>query len=125
MPIIYINGLIFLTTVLGYMGGSALSAKLAGKHDSESLMLIGSAIALAATVTMGAASALYPKSIYALMLPMTFFTTALGMVLPPSPRFAIHVSFNKILSIFNNKCAVRESLRIGFSFMRSTSSVHS
>lgn len=88
VPVEYF-GLIFLTTVLGYMGGSALSAKLAGKHDSESLMLIGSAIALAATVIMGAASALYPKSIYALMLPMTFFTTALGMVLPHAMAIAL------------------------------------
>jgi DHA1 family bicyclomycin/chloramphenicol resistance-like MFS transporter len=88
VPVEYF-GLIFLTTVLGYMGGSALSAKLAGKQDSESLMLIGSAIALAATVVMGVASTLYPKSIYALMLPMTFFTTALGMVLPHAMAIAL------------------------------------
>ena len=88
VPVEYF-GLIFLTTVLGYMGGSALSAKLSGSHDSESLMLFGSGLALASTVTMWAASALYPTSIYALMLPMTFFTTGLGMVLPHAMAIAL------------------------------------
>ena len=52
-------------------------------------MIIGSALALAATLAMGVASALYPKSIYALMLPMIFFTTALGMVLPHAMAIAL------------------------------------
>lgn len=88
VPVEYF-GLIFLTTVLGYMGGSALSAKLSGTHNSETLILIGSVIALAATLVMWAASTVYPSSIYSFMLPMTFFTTALGMVLPHSMAIAL------------------------------------
>ncbi|MFT7175966.1 MAG: DHA1 family bicyclomycin/chloramphenicol resistance-like MFS transporter [Halioglobus sp.] len=88
VPVQYF-GLIFLTTVLGYMGGSALSARLSSAHNSESLMLIGSVIAVIATLAMWVATAFFPTSLYAIMLPMTFYTTALGIVLPHAMTIAL------------------------------------
>lgn len=88
VPVQYF-GLIFLSTVLGYMGGSALSARLSSSHTSESLMLLGSVIGLLATLTMWGLTELFPKNLYALMLPMTFYTTALGIVLPHAMAIAL------------------------------------
>ena len=88
VPVEYF-GLIFLTTVLGYMGGSALSARLSSSHSSGSLMLMGAVIALIATLAMWAATEIFPNSLYALMLPMTFFTTALGIILPHAMTIAL------------------------------------
>lgn len=88
VPVQYF-GLIFLTTVIGYMGGSALSARLSSSHSSESLMLIGSVISLIAVLAMGALTELFPTSLYALMLPMTFFTASLGIVLPHAMAIAL------------------------------------
>lgn len=88
VPVEYF-GLIFLTTVLGYMGGSALSARLSNSHSSESLMLMGAVIALFATLAMWGATEIFPNSLYALMLPMTFFTASLGIILPHAMTIAL------------------------------------
>jgi MFS transporter, DHA1 family, multidrug resistance protein len=88
VPVQY-YGLIFLSTVLGYMTGSALSARLSGRLNSETLILIGTALALTAALTMLVFSQRFPASIWAIMVPMTFFTTALGLVLPHSMTIAL------------------------------------
>jgi DHA1 family bicyclomycin/chloramphenicol resistance-like MFS transporter len=88
VPVQY-YGLIFLSTVLGYMTGSALSARLSGRLNSETLILIGTALALAAAFSMLVSSQLFPSSIWAIMVPMTFFTTALGLVLPHAMTIAL------------------------------------
>jgi DHA1 family bicyclomycin/chloramphenicol resistance-like MFS transporter len=88
VPVEYF-GLIFLTTVLGYVGGSALSARLSSSRKSEQLILIGSAFTVAATVIMWLASELFPHSVSAIMLPMIFFTTGLGIVLPHAMAIAL------------------------------------
>jgi len=88
VPVQYF-GLIFLTTVLGYMGGSALSARLSSSYNSERLMLMGSVIGLIATLVMWAATEVFPHNLFAIMLPMTFYTAALGIVLPHSMAIAL------------------------------------
>ncbi|MEH6589302.1 MAG: multidrug effflux MFS transporter [Halioglobus sp.] len=88
VPVQY-YGLIFLSTVLGYMTGSALSARLSGRLKSETLMLIGTVVALAAALTMLLFSQQFPTSIWAIIVPMTFFTTALGLVLPHAMTIAL------------------------------------
>ncbi|MFK8047193.1 MAG: multidrug effflux MFS transporter [Halioglobus sp.] len=88
VPVQYF-GLIFLTTVLGYMGGSALSARLSSSYNSERLMLMGSVIGLVATLVMWAATEVFPHNLFAIMLPMTFYTAALGIVLPHSMAIAL------------------------------------
>lgn len=88
VPVEY-YGLIFLTTVLGYTGGSAISARLSGSTPSESLMLAGAALAVAATLAMWASSELYPNSVSAIMIPMVFFTMALGLTLPHAMAIAL------------------------------------
>jgi len=88
VPVQYF-GLIFSTTVLGYIAGSALSARLSSSYDSASLMLLGALIGVFATLIMWGATALFPNNLYAIMLPMTFYTTALGIVLPHAMAIAL------------------------------------
>ncbi|WP_052094593.1 multidrug effflux MFS transporter [Pseudohaliea rubra] len=82
-------GLIFLTSVVGYMSGSALSARLASHHRSETVMFAGSSIAVASTVIMLAAYWLLPQSVLALVLPMTLYALALGLVMPHAMAIAL------------------------------------
>jgi DHA1 family bicyclomycin/chloramphenicol resistance-like MFS transporter len=82
-------GVIFLTTVLGYMVGSAASARLSGSRDSVFLILIGSALGMGATLAMWIATELYPDNIFTIIVPITFFTTALGLVLPHAMATAL------------------------------------
>ncbi|MEH6580584.1 MAG: multidrug effflux MFS transporter [Halioglobus sp.] len=88
VPVQY-YGPIFLTTVLGYMAGSAISAKLSSSRGSESLVLIGSAVSFGAILSMWAASELFPASVLALVLPMTVFTAAMGLILPHAMAVAL------------------------------------
>lgn len=82
-------GLIFLTSVIGYMSGSALSARLSNHLASEHIMFLGTATALASTAIMLIATRLSPTSVLALVLPMTFFALALGLVLPHAMAIAL------------------------------------
>ncbi|HKK22222.1 MAG TPA: multidrug effflux MFS transporter [Pseudohaliea sp.] len=82
-------GLIFLTSVVGYMSGSALSARLASHHRSETVMLAGSVTALASTAFMFAGHRVLPHSVLALVLPMTFYALALGLVMPHAMAIAL------------------------------------
>lgn len=82
-------GLIFLTSVIGYMSGSGLSANLANRLTSEHVMFLGTLTALASTLVMLIASRLLPASVLALVLPMTFFALALGLVLPHAMAIAL------------------------------------
>lgn len=88
VPIQYF-GLIFLTTVIGYIVGSGTSARLAGHFESEQLVILGAATAAAAMLLMLACASAWPASIWALMLPMALFTAALGMVLPHAMNLAL------------------------------------
>ena len=82
-------GLIFLTSVIGYMAGSGLSARLADRLTSEHVMFLGAVLALASTAVMLVANSYSPASILALVLPMTFFALALGLAMPHSMAIAL------------------------------------
>ena len=88
VPVEYF-GLVFLTAVAGYMIGSGISARLAGRFDSEQVMLLGSALAVCACVLILGAAHIWPRSVLALMLPMIFYATGLGLVLPHAMAIAL------------------------------------
>jgi len=82
-------GLIFLTSVIGYMAGSALSARLASHHRSEQVMLAGCATAVASSAGLLGGHLLLPASVLALVLPMTFYALSLGLVMPHTMAIAL------------------------------------
>jgi len=82
-------GFIFLTSVVGYMAGSALSARLSRDFASELTVLAGAGLAAAATGTMWFGARLLPESVLALVLPMTAYSTAMGLVLPNAMAVAL------------------------------------
>lgn len=88
VPVEYF-GLIFTTAVAGYMTGSGISARLTRRFDSEQVMLLGSVLALFASVLMLSGAYIWPRSVLALMLPMMFYSTGLGLVLPHSMAIAL------------------------------------
>ncbi len=88
VPTMYF-GPIFLTTVAGYISGSALSARLASRLESPRVLLLGTALAAGASVCMGAAGTVLPQSVLALMLPMMFYTAGLGLTLPHAMSLAL------------------------------------
>ena len=88
VPVEYF-GLIFLTSVLGYMLGSALSARLSTTAEPEQTVLVGAALAAAATTAMWIGAQLQPDSIAALLLPMIFYATGMGLVLPNAMAIAL------------------------------------
>jgi len=81
VPVQYFGG-IFLATVFGYMGGSALSARLSLRRESEEIMLLGAFFSLIACSLMLIGHLLLPTSVLALALPSSLYATALGLVLP-------------------------------------------
>ena len=88
VPVKYF-GLIFLTSVVGYIVGSGISARLTTHHDSEQVMLLGILLAVLSSVLMVAGAHLLPDSVLALVLPMTLYSTALGLVLPHAMAIAL------------------------------------
>ena len=82
-------GFIFLTSVIGYMAGSALSARLSRSYDSEQTVLVGAALAAGATVAMWLGTLQLPGSIAVLVLPMMFYATGMGLVLPNAMAVAL------------------------------------
>jgi MFS transporter, DHA1 family, multidrug resistance protein len=88
VPVQYF-GFIFLSSVAGYMLGSALSARLSRNYDSEQTVLVGAALAAAAAGTMWLGTQLLPRSIAVLVLPMMFYSTGMGLVLPNAMAVAL------------------------------------
>lgn len=88
VPVEYF-GLIFLTAVAGYMAGSGISARQAGRFASEQFMLLGAILSLSASIVMLLGSWLFPHSVLALMLPMILYSTGLGLVLPHGMAIAL------------------------------------
>lgn len=88
VPVEYF-GLIFLSSVFGYMGGSATSARLAAKLEPSQLLLSGGLLATAAVLLMLGLHLLAPQSVFALILPMSFYSAALGLVLPQAMAMAM------------------------------------
>jgi DHA1 family bicyclomycin/chloramphenicol resistance-like MFS transporter len=81
-------GILFLTTVVGYIAGSGFSTRLSRTRESEQVMWVGARLALAASVLMLIAtqSWFHPVSI---LLPMTCYSMALGIVLPHAMAVAL------------------------------------
>jgi len=75
-------GFIFLTSVVGYMLGSAISAKLSKTNAPEQTVVTGAGLTAGASTVMLIAAALFPASVLALVLPMMFYSTGMGLVLP-------------------------------------------
>jgi len=88
VPVQYF-GLVFLSGVVGYAIGSAISARVTGRYTPEQLSLVGTALGLGACLVMWLASSLYTDSVAAFMLPMTLFSASLGLVLPNSMAIAL------------------------------------
>jgi len=82
-------GPIFLTTVLGYMTGSALSARLSHRLPSETILLLGSSVGPIATLTMCGSYELFHNSILPIMVPVAAFTCALGLIMPHAMTIAL------------------------------------
>lgn len=82
-------GFIFLTSVAGYMLGSALSARLNRTHDSETIVLLGALLIAAASGTMWVGAQFLPDSILVLVLPMMFYSIGMGLVLPNAMAIAL------------------------------------
>lgn len=88
VPVQYF-GFIFLSTVVGYMAGSAISARMASRYDSHQTMVVGALLCLLTTAIMWAGASLYPESIWVLMLPMTLYAIGMGLVLPHAMAIAL------------------------------------
>jgi MFS transporter, DHA1 family, multidrug resistance protein len=88
VPVQYF-GFIFLTTVFGYIVGSAVSARLATRLDSRRTILWGALLCVTATSSMWLGHTLRPESVLALVLPTTLYTVGMGMVLPHTMTIAL------------------------------------
>lgn len=88
VPVQYF-GFIFLTSVAGYMAGSALSARLSRSYDSERTVLVGAVLAAFATGCMWLGTFLLPRSVLVLVLPMMFYSAGMGLVLPNAMAIAL------------------------------------
>ena len=88
VPVQYF-GFVFLTSVAGYMSGSALSARMSLSFASEKTVLVGAALVAVSTIIMWVGAHLFPRSITVLMLPMMFYSTGMGLVLPNAMAVAL------------------------------------
>jgi len=88
VPVEYF-GLIFLTTVIGYISGSALSARLASHFHPPQVLLLGAGVGIAAAGSMWLLHGLVPQSVLAIVIPMTFYSAALGLALPHAMAMAL------------------------------------
>ena len=88
VPVEYF-GLIFLTSVVGYMLGSAISARLTRYYDPVQTTLLGSVLVTAAAGCMWLGAHLFPNSIAAILLPMVFYSTGMGLLLPNAMAVAL------------------------------------
>jgi DHA1 family bicyclomycin/chloramphenicol resistance-like MFS transporter len=88
VPVQYF-GFIFLTSVIGYMMGSGLSARLTRYYVSEQTILLGTGLAASASGIMLLSTTLFPDSLLALILPMVFYSAGMGLVLPNSMAVAL------------------------------------
>ena len=79
VPIEYF-GLIFITSVIGYMAGSAWSARLSTHYAPERTVLLGSVLTMGAASLIWFAASLLPDSIWAVMLPpMLVYSVGIGL----------------------------------------------
>ena len=82
-------GFVFLTSVAGYMTGSALSARLSQHRESEQVLRLGVVLATCACTLLLVCSNTWADSLLALMLPMMLYSVAMGLVLPHAMTIAL------------------------------------
>lgn len=82
-------GLLFLTTVVGYISGSALSARLANHQQPAKVVLAGSVLAAVSTLCMLCLHLRLPNSVLAIIMPMAFYAAAMGIVMPHAQALAM------------------------------------
>ena len=82
-------GFIFLTSVAGYMLGSGVSARLTSKLDEEHIVLLGASLAAGASAIMWIGAWLLPENLWVLVLPMVFYATGMGLLLPNAMAAAL------------------------------------
>ncbi|MDZ7783290.1 MAG: multidrug effflux MFS transporter [Halioglobus sp.] len=82
-------GPIFLTSVAGYMLGSALSARLTRHYVPEQIVLMGAGLVAGASAAMLVGGTLLPRSVLALALPIVFYASGMGLVLPNAMAVAL------------------------------------
>ncbi|RLQ22111.1 Bcr/CflA family efflux MFS transporter [Seongchinamella sediminis] len=88
VPVQYF-GFVFLTTVAGYIAGSAVSARMASRYDSRQTMLSGALLCLFTTAVMWLGASAWPHNIWVLMLPMALYAIGMGLVLPHAMAMAL------------------------------------
>ena len=88
VPVQYF-GFIFLTSVVGYMLGSAVSARLTRYYEPEQTVMLGAILVVLATGAMWLGGNVFPGSIAALLLPMVVYATGMGLVLPNAMAVAL------------------------------------
>lgn len=88
VPVQYL-GFIFLSTVVGYILGSAISARMAVRYDSEQTLSRGAALCLVSAVIMWVGASLLPQNIWVLMLPMVSYAIGMGLVMPHAMAIAL------------------------------------
>ena len=88
VPVEYF-GLTFITSVLGYMAGSGLSARLTKNYTSEQIVLAGAALAAMAAGTVWIGAQRLPDSIAVMMIPMMFYCMGIGLMLPNAMAIAL------------------------------------
>jgi DHA1 family bicyclomycin/chloramphenicol resistance-like MFS transporter len=88
VPVQYF-GFIFLTSVAGYMLGSGISARLTHNHDPEFTVLLGALLAVGAAGSMWLGAKALHDSVLVLVLPMMFYSTGMGLVLPNAMAIAL------------------------------------
>jgi DHA1 family bicyclomycin/chloramphenicol resistance-like MFS transporter len=82
-------GFTLITSVIGYMAGSGLSARFSRKYTSEQLMLAGAALAAGAAFAIWIGASLLPNSIAVMLLPMIFYSVGIGFMLPNAMALAL------------------------------------
>ncbi|MFT6286814.1 MAG: DHA1 family bicyclomycin/chloramphenicol resistance-like MFS transporter [Alcanivorax sp.] len=82
-------GLIFINTVIGYIAGSAISARLSKSRDSEQVILYGAVLASIACLSMLGGNLHEPANIVMLIAPLCFYSAALGLILPHAMAMAL------------------------------------
>ncbi len=82
-------GLIFTTTVVGYMIGSFTSARLSARRSSEELALFGALASFAGGIILVALHVSMGPTIAGITLPVTLYACGMGLVLPNAMATAL------------------------------------
>ena len=88
VPVQYF-GLIFITTVIGYMSGSGLSARLAARYTPDRVLYGGALLGVGASTSMLLLQSLAPDSLLPIVVGMAFYSASLGLVMPNAMAMAL------------------------------------